>query len=97
MLEMMTKVIYYISIITKVSKHVHFVFDFLVGVFGEIRYSISGEQVELFTMDVITGELKVASGAVIDREVMDDIWLQAMAVDNAPVAARKTATVAVSS
>lgn len=67
------------------------------GVFGEIRYSISGEQVELFTMDVITGELKVASGAIIDREAMDDIWLQAMAVDNAPVAARKTATVAVSS
>ncbi|XP_077297943.1 cadherin 87A [Arctopsyche grandis] len=65
------------------------------GVFGEIRYSISGEQAELFTMDVITGELKVASGAIIDREVMDDIWLQAMAVDNAPVAVRKTASVPV--
>lgn len=70
---------------------------FSIGVFGEIRYSISGEQAELFTMDVITGELKVASGAIIDREVMDDIWLQAMAVDNAPVAVRKTASVPVSS
>lgn len=38
----------------------------------------------------------MAEGAVIDREIISDIWLRAVASDNAPAKVRKATSVPVS-
>ncbi|KAI5635157.1 cadherin domain-containing protein [Phthorimaea operculella] len=65
------------------------------GEYGEVRYSLSGDLASLFTIDPLTGEVTVADGAVIDREVTTDIWLHAVVSDNAPAAVRKSNSVVV--
>ncbi|KAJ0177573.1 hypothetical protein K1T71_006446 [Dendrolimus kikuchii] len=60
------------------------------GEFGEVSYSLSGELSSLFTIDPITGVIAVADGAVVDREATSEIWLRAIATDNAPAHVRRT-------
>lgn len=73
------------------------IFVFLLGEYGEVRYSLSGEQASLFTIDPLSGVVYVAEGAVIDRESVSDIWLRVVASDNAPTNVRKSTSVPVSS
>ncbi|XP_045535482.1 cadherin-87A [Papilio machaon] len=65
------------------------------GEFGEVTYNISGELSNLFTIDTNTGMISIAEGAVIDRENITDIYLRAVATDNAPPQIRKTTSVPV--
>ncbi|XP_013167348.1 PREDICTED: cadherin-87A [Papilio xuthus] len=65
------------------------------GEFGEVSYNITGELSNLFKIDTNTGVISVAEGAVIDRENITDIYLRAVATDNAPPQIRKTTSVPV--
>lgn len=69
---------------------------FIPGEFGDIRYSLTGNQSSLFTVDPLTGHVTVAPGAVIDREMAADIWIRAVAMDNAPAQIRRSSSVPVS-
>ncbi|CAB3226941.1 unnamed protein product [Arctia plantaginis] len=64
------------------------------GEFGEIRFSLSGDS-SLFTIDPITGVITVAEGAVIDREVITDVYMRAIASDNAHAHMRRNSIVPV--
>ncbi|XP_061704355.1 cadherin-87A isoform X2 [Cydia pomonella] len=63
------------------------------GEFGQVRYSLTGELSNLFSIDELSGVVTVAEGADIDREVTSDIWLRAVASDGAPPAKQKTTSV----
>lgn len=64
------------------------------GEYGEVRYSLSGDS-SLFTIDPLLGVITVADGAVIDREVITDIYMRAVASDNAPARIRRSTSVPV--
>ncbi|KAF9823771.1 hypothetical protein SFRURICE_000014, partial [Spodoptera frugiperda] len=63
------------------------------GEFGEVTYSLSGDSANLFNIDPKTGIITVAEGAVIDREVAGDLYLRAVASDNAPAHVRRSTSV----
>nr|QTE34337.1 cadherin [Galleria mellonella] len=63
------------------------------GEFGEITYNLSGALSYLFTINPATGVVTVAEGAVIDRENTGDIYLRAIASDNAPAQVQKSTSV----
>ncbi|PZC71795.1 hypothetical protein B5X24_HaOG212432 [Helicoverpa armigera] len=63
--------------------------------FGEVTYSLSGDSSEQFTIDPQTGVITVAEGASLDREVTADVWLRAIASDNAPAHLRRSTSVPV--
>ncbi|CAK1578959.1 unnamed protein product [Parnassius mnemosyne] len=65
------------------------------GEYGDVTYSISGDLSNMFSIDSTTGVISVTDGAVIDRENISDIYLRAIASDNAPPHIRKTASVPV--
>ncbi|GBP51653.1 Cadherin-87A [Eumeta japonica] len=54
------------------------------GQYGEVRYNLVGEFAPLFTIDSVGGDVRVARGADLDREATTELWLQAIAADNAP-------------
>ncbi|XP_072929429.1 cadherin-87A [Epargyreus clarus] len=60
--------------------------------YGEVRYSLSGDQASLFSIDPVSGVVTVADGN-IDRETITDVWLRVVAVDNAPPHIRKSTSV----
>lgn len=72
----------------------HFVF--VPGEFGEVRYTLSGDLASLFKIDPLTGVITVAPDADIDREATSDIYLRAIASDNAPAHVRRSTSVPVS-
>ncbi|XP_063893828.1 cadherin-87A [Helicoverpa armigera] len=63
--------------------------------FGEVTYSLSGDSSEQFAIDPQTGVITVAEGASLDREVTADVWLRAIASDNAPAHLRRSTSVPV--
>ncbi|KAL0881320.1 hypothetical protein ABMA27_001201 [Loxostege sticticalis] len=65
------------------------------GEFGDVTYSLTGNLSSLFDIDPLTGVITVADGAVIDRETTSDIYLHAIASDNAPKHIRKSTSVPV--
>ncbi|KAL0831734.1 hypothetical protein ABMA28_001276 [Loxostege sticticalis] len=65
------------------------------GEFGDVTYSLTGNLSSLFDIDPLTGIITVADGAVIDRETTSDIYLHAIASDNAPKHIRKSTSVPV--
>ncbi|XP_060802067.1 cadherin-87A [Amyelois transitella] len=65
------------------------------GEFGEVTYSLTGALSPLFTIHPNTGVITVAEGADIDRENITDIWLRAVASDNAPISVRRSNSVPV--
>ncbi|XP_028171675.1 cadherin-87A-like, partial [Ostrinia furnacalis] len=65
------------------------------GEFGEVTYSLTGNLSSLFTIDPSSGVITVADGAVIDRETTSDVYLHAIASDNAPKQMRKSTSVPV--
>lgn len=66
------------------------------GEYGELSYTLSGDHASLFNIDANTGVVTVAAESVIDRETTPDIWLRAIASDNAPPQIRRSTSVPVS-
>lgn len=62
------------------------------GEFGEIVYSLVGEHSADFTIDPDTGVISVLNSGLLDREMIKDIVIQAVASDKAPPAVRRTVT-----
>ncbi|CAH0398993.1 unnamed protein product [Chilo suppressalis] len=65
------------------------------GEFGEVTYSLTGNLSSLFSIDPYNGVVTVAHAADIDRETTADIYLRAVASDNAPAHFKRTTSVPV--
>jgi len=67
-----------------------------VGVFGEITYTLIGENNKYFSIDAYTGNVMVANSSILDREQIKELTLSVVAQDKAPAAVQKSATATVS-
>ncbi|KAL7306286.1 hypothetical protein TKK_0001717 [Trichogramma kaykai] len=65
------------------------------GTFGQITYNLVGQRASDFTIDPKTGEISVGKATVLDREVMPEFSITAMASDNAPAHLRRETSVPV--
>ncbi|EDV49453.2 uncharacterized protein Dere_GG17179 [Drosophila erecta] len=63
-----------------------------VGVFGEITYTLIGENNKYFSIDAYTGNVMVANSTILDREQIKELTLSVVAQDKAPAAVQKSAT-----
>ncbi|XP_055857461.1 cadherin-87A isoform X2 [Episyrphus balteatus] len=70
-------------------------FDGDSGVFGEITYSLIGENNKYFLIDAYTGSIMVADSSILDREKTSRITLTAVAQDKAPPTLQKSATASI--
>ncbi|XP_055907536.1 cadherin-87A isoform X2 [Eupeodes corollae] len=70
-------------------------FDDDSGVFGEITYSLIGENNKYFLIDAYTGSIMVADSSILDREKTSRITLTAVAQDKAPSTLQKSATASI--
>ncbi|KAM7364223.1 cadherin 87A isoform 3-T5 [Cochliomyia hominivorax] len=70
-------------------------FDKDLGAFGEITYSLIGENNKYFTIDSYTGNIMVADSSILDREKVKQITLTAVAKDKAPLTVQKSTTAAI--
>lgn len=66
------------------------------GIFGEIVYSLVGDEARAFHVDADTGLVTVADGGFLDREQRSDVSVTAVASDKAPITTRKSTTAPVS-
>lgn len=64
------------------------------GIFGEIKYSIFGEESTLFLIEAETGIITVNTDD-LDREKRMEIIITAVASDKAPITLRRSSTVSV--
>lgn len=71
-------------------------FDKDLGTFGEITYHLIGEKSKYFLVDSFTGIITVANNSILDREMIQQISLTAVAKDKAPATLQRLATVGVS-
>ncbi len=65
------------------------------GAFGEITYSLVGEQSKNFQIEQDSGIIIVLNSTVLDRETFKEISLTGIASDKGPVTTRKTSAVPV--
>ncbi|XP_037891980.1 cadherin-87A [Glossina fuscipes] len=65
-------------------------FDIDQGAFGEVIYSLIGENHKYFTIDSYTGNIMVADSSILDREKIKQISLTAVAKDKAPANLQKS-------
>lgn len=72
-------------------------FDKDLGAFGEITYHLIGENSKYFLIDSFSGSITVANNSILDREMLQEISLTAVAKDKAPATLQRLATVPVSS
>ncbi|XP_067636828.1 cadherin-87A [Eurosta solidaginis] len=70
-------------------------FDADVGPFGELTYTLIGENNKYFSIDAYTGNIMVADASILDREKIGEITLTAVAQDKAPATVQKSATAAI--
>ncbi|XP_034663045.1 cadherin-87A isoform X2 [Drosophila subobscura] len=63
-----------------------------VGVFGEITYTLIGENDKYFSIDAYTGNVMVANASILDREQIKELTLSVVALDKAPATVQKSAT-----
>ncbi|CAG4946283.1 unnamed protein product [Colias eurytheme] len=61
------------------------------GEYGEVRYSLTGDQSPLFTVDPSSGVISVADN--IDRETVAEVRLRVVATDKAPAHLSKSTSV----
>lgn len=66
-----------------------------IGLFGEITYSLVGEQSKHFFIDPDTGIITVLNSTFLDREQISDISLTGVASDKAPITMKKSTTIPV--
>lgn len=67
-----------------------------VGAFGELTYSLIGENNKYFSIDAYTGNVMVANASILDREQIKELTLSVVAQDKAPATVQKSATATVS-
>ena len=65
------------------------------GEFGHVTYKLEGTFQEDFQIGSEDGTISVVNSRLLDREKMDNLILQVVAVDSAPVQSRKSSTVPV--
>ncbi|KAJ6636635.1 Cadherin-87A [Pseudolycoriella hygida] len=70
--------------------------DYDDGVFGEITYSLVGEQSKNFQIEQDSGIIIVINSTILDRETYSEISLTGIASDKGPVTTRKTSAVPIS-
>uniref|UniRef100_A0A1A9WEW2 Cadherin domain-containing protein n=1 Tax=Glossina brevipalpis TaxID=37001 RepID=A0A1A9WEW2_9MUSC len=70
-------------------------FDRDQGAYGEITYSLIGENHKYFTIDSFTGNIMVANSSILDREKIKQISLTAVAKDKAPANLQKSTTASI--
>ncbi|XP_013102305.2 cadherin-87A isoform X1 [Stomoxys calcitrans] len=70
-------------------------FDKDLGAFGEITYSLIGENNKYFTIDSYTGNIMVADSSILDREKVKQITLTVVAKDKAPNPVSKSTSAAI--
>ncbi|EDW37985.1 GL12362 [Drosophila persimilis] len=63
-----------------------------VGVFGEVTYTLIGENDKYFSIDAYTGNVMVANASILDREQIKELTLSVVAQDKAPATVQKSAT-----
>ncbi|XP_062126234.1 cadherin-87A [Drosophila sulfurigaster albostrigata] len=63
-----------------------------VGAFGELTYSLIGENNKYFSIDAYTGNVMVANASILDREQLKELTLSVVAQDKAPATVQKSAT-----
>ncbi|XP_070137828.1 cadherin-87A [Drosophila bipectinata] len=63
-----------------------------VGVFGEITYTLIGENNKYFSIDAYTGNVMVANSSILDHEQIKELTLSVVAQDKAPATVQKSAT-----
>lgn len=68
---------------------------YISGAFGEITYSLVGEQSKNFQIEQDTGIIIVLNSTVLDRETYSEISLTGIASDKGAVTTRKTSAVPV--
>lgn len=69
---------------------------YTLGIFGEIVYSLVGEQSKNFNIEPDSGIITVLNSLFLDRERQEDVSLSGVASDKAPMTTRKSTTVPVS-
>lgn len=67
----------------------------IAGVFGEITYSLVGEQSKNFQIEQDSGIIIVLNSTVLDRETYSEISLTGIASDKGAVTTRKSSAVPV--
>lgn len=67
-----------------------------LGIFGDIAYSLVGDQSKNFNIDAETGVITVLNSTFLDRERQTEISFSVMASDKAPVTTRRSTVVPVS-
>lgn len=67
-----------------------------VGAFGELTYTLIGENNKYFSIDAYTGNVMVANASILDREQLKELTLSVVAQDKAPATVQKSATATVS-
>lgn len=65
------------------------------GIFGNVTYTLIGDQSSNFNIDSISGAITVQNSSFLDRERLPEASFSAMAVDKAPIATRHSAIVPV--
>lgn len=70
-------------------------FDSDIGSFGEINYSLIGENSKYFSIDSYTGNIIVGDSNILDYEKINRITLTAVVHDKAPETVSKSSTAAV--
>ncbi|XP_043864280.1 cadherin-87A [Drosophila mojavensis] len=63
-----------------------------VGAFGELTYTLIGENNKYFSVDAYTGNVMVANASILDREQLKELTLSVVAQDKAPATVQKSAT-----
>ncbi|ALC46335.1 Cad87A [Drosophila busckii] len=63
-----------------------------VGAFGELTYTLIGENHKYFNVDPYTGNVRVANASILDREQLKQLTLTVVAQDKAPATVQKSAT-----
>uniref|UniRef100_A0A1I8MKU3 Cadherin domain-containing protein n=1 Tax=Musca domestica TaxID=7370 RepID=A0A1I8MKU3_MUSDO len=70
-------------------------FDKDLGAFGEVTYSLIGENNKYFTIDSYTGNIMVSNSSILDREKVKQLTLTAVAKDKAPTTVQKSTSAAI--
>lgn len=72
-----------------------FVQFLLIGIFGNVTYTLVGDHSSNFNIDSISGAITVQNSSFLDRERLPEASFSAMAVDKAPIATRHSSIVPV--
>lgn len=64
-------------------------------IFGNLTYSLIGDNSKNFNIDAVTGVITVANSTFLDRERLPEASFSAVATDKAPISTRRSSIVPV--